>query len=96
MCCGAPPPCCILTLRFPSLQKGIPIPGGLEKPTRSTTTGAGQDLAFKNVPAASNATVLTPSTTATAMLTISNGKWLARGGGENGHSLLIFTALQLF
>lgn len=46
---------------------------------RSTTIGADQDLAFRNVPAASNATVLTPSTTATVMLIISNGECFKEG-----------------
>lgn len=80
---GALPLRCIITLHFHSLQKGIHIPGGLEKPMRSTTIGADQDLAFKNVPVASNATVLIPSTTATVMLTISNGECFTRRQDEN-------------
>lgn len=80
---GALPLRCIITLHFHSLQKGIHIPGGLEKPMRSTTIGADQDLAFKNVPAASNATVLIPSTTATVMLIISNGECFTRRQDEN-------------
>lgn len=87
---------CIITLHFHSLQKGIHIPGGLEKPMRSTTIGADQDLAFKNVPAASNATVLIPSTTATVMLIISNGEWFTRKQGENDQNLLTFTTMPLF
>lgn len=93
---GALPLWCILTLHFHSLQKGIHIPGGLEKPTRSTTTGADLDLAFKNVLAASNVTVLIPSTTATVMLIISNGEWLTRRQGENDQNLLTFTTLPRF
>lgn len=57
---------------------------------RSTSTGADQDLAFKNVPVALNATVLIPSTTATVMLIISNGEWFTRRQGEN---LLTFAIL---
>lgn len=53
---------------------GVHIPGGLEKPMRSTTTGVALDLEFKNVPVALNAIVLMPSTTATVMLTLNNGK----------------------
>lgn len=87
---------CIITLHFRSLQKGIHIPGGLEKPMRSTTIGADQDLAFKNVPVASNATVLIPNTTATVMLIISNGEWFKIKQGENDQNLLIFTTLTLF
>lgn len=93
---GALPLWCIITLHFHSLQKGIHIPGGLEKPTRSTTIGVDQDLAFKNVPAALSATVLIPSTTATVMLIISNGEWFTRRQSENDQNLLTFTTLPLF
>lgn len=75
---GALLPQCIITFHFLSLQKGIHIHGGLEKPMRSTTTGEDQDLVFKNVPVALNATVLIPSTTATVMLIISNGECSTR------------------
>lgn len=92
---GALPLWCIITLHFHSLQKGIHIPGGLEKPMRSTTIGADRDLAFKNVPAASNATVLIPSTTATVMLIISNGEWFTRRQGENDQNLIVFTTAAI-
>jgi len=92
---GALPLSRLITLRFHSLQKAIHTPGGLEKPMRSTTIGVDQDPAFKNVPAASNATALIPSTTATVMLTISNGECFTRRQGENDQNLLHSTAIIL-
>jgi len=78
---------CTITFHFHSLQKGIHIPCGLEKPMRSITTGVDQDLVFRNVPVELNGTVLIQSTTATVMLIINNG--------EDDQNLLIFTTTAI-
>lgn len=55
-------------------QMAPPIRGGWVGATRNTSTGGAQGPASRNVPVASTGTALTPSTTATAMRTINNGR----------------------
>lgn len=58
----------------PFLQMEALTPGGLAKPTRSTTTGEALGLESRNVPAASSATAQTPNTTATVTRITSSGE----------------------
>lgn len=55
-------------------QMGPHTHGGWVGATRSTSTGGAQRLASRNVPVAWTGTALTQSTTATVMLTTSNGE----------------------
>lgn len=48
--------------------------GGWAGAVRSTSTGAAQDLASRNVPVASTGTALTPNTTATVTPTLHSGE----------------------
>jgi len=53
---------------------GPPTHGGWAEAVRSDSTGEAQGLASRNVPVALTETALTPSTTATVMQMLNNGK----------------------